>query len=326
MHITIGDIAEEIKTVTPSTKCEEVYRMFNEIPSLEGIVVCSDEQPVGLVMKTHFYQKLSTKYGFDLFMKRTIDLVMDQELLTVDYSVPIAEVSALAMNRKQGNIYDCVIVTKKDRMYGIVSIRELLIKLSEVQIRIARYSNPLTGLPGNSVIEETLQEVLSYRSFSVLYIDIDSFKVFNDTYGFREGDELIRETANIVTETILTADNEPSFVGHIGGDDFIAVIPHFHHEGICNSIITRFDNSIHRFYSKEDLEKGYVQAISRQGILENVPLVSISIAVIQNTNNSLTTVEQLSKKAAKVKKRCKAVKKSVFLTLEDLDEEFIKLV
>ena len=318
MHSVIGDIAKKAKTVTPATKCEDVYSIFKEDSSLEGIVVGMNEQPIGLVMKTNFFQKLSTKYGFDLFMKRNIDLVMDHERLTVDYSVPITEVSALAMNRKQENLYDYVIVTKQNRMYGMVSIRELIMKLSEVQISIARYSNPLSGLPGNNVIEQTLEEVLSYSRFSVFYLDIDLFKVFNDTFGFSEGDKLIKETANIISDVILTTANEPSFVGHIGGDDFIAVVPHFHHETLCKEIITRFDHSILRFYSEEEIERGYIQAITRQGILENVPLVSISIAVVQNRYDSFTSVGQLSKEAAKLKKRCKAIKKSIFRTREDL--------
>src|SRR5690606_14713460 len=165
-------------------------------------------------MKAHFFQKLSIKYGFDLFMNRTIDLVMDQELLIVDYNLSLTEVSSLAMDRRQEHLYDVVVVTKDNRFYGIVSIRELIIKLAEIQIRDARYSNPLTGLPGNNVIKETLQKVLTYKRFSVLYIDIDSFKAFNDTYGFSKGDELIKETAMILTEVIMKTTNEPSFIGH----------------------------------------------------------------------------------------------------------------
>ncbi|PLR95197.1 GGDEF domain-containing protein [Bacillus sp. T33-2] len=321
MQITIGDIAEEATTITPATKCEDVYTIFKDNSSMEGIVVCTNQQPVGLVMKTQFYQKLSTKYGFDLFMKRTIDLVMNRETLVVDYSVPVAEASALAMQRKQDNLYDYVIVTMRDRIHGIVSIKNLLMKLAEVQVSIAKYSNPLTGLPGNFFIEETLQEVLAYEKYSVLYIDIDTFKVFNDTYGFKEGDELIRETANIVSETVLKNSVKSSFVGHIGGDDFIAVIPHYEHEWICKTIITRFDQMVRRFYSDEELRKGYVQAISRRGKLEEFPLVSISIAVIQNKTRSYLSVKHLSKDAAKLKKRCKEIKKSVYLTLDDSLEE-----
>ncbi len=148
MHNMIGDIAKNCIIVTPDTKCEDVYSILKENSSIEGIVVGTKEQPIGLVMKINFFQKLSAKYGFDLYMKRNIELVMDHKLLTVDYYESITEVSSLAMKRNLENIYDLVIVTKKGSIYGIVSIRELIIKLSEVQISIARYSNPLSGLPG----------------------------------------------------------------------------------------------------------------------------------------------------------------------------------
>ncbi len=324
MEQTIGDIAEKGLIVTPFTKCEVIYKSFKETPSLEGIVVCLNEQPVGLVMKTHFYQALSTKYGFNLFMNRTIELVMNKEPLMVDYSVPITDVSALAMNRSLDHLYDYVIVTVQDQMYGIVSIKNLLMKLTEVQVKIARNSNPLTGLPGNFVINETLQDLLLVEKFTVLYIDIDSFKAFNDTHGFREGDELIRETANIIVATLETYAGESSFVGHIGGDDFIAVIYDFEYEHICQSIITQFDHKSRQFYSDEELSRGYVQAVSRKGKLEQVSLVSLSIAVVSNTAATFQSVEQLSKEAANVKEKCKVIKKSIFLTLEDSLSQKIK--
>ncbi len=271
-------------------------------------------------MKAHFFQKLSIKYGFDLFMNRTIDLVMDQELLIVDYNLSLTEVSSLAMDRRQEHLYDVVVVTKDNRFYGIVSIRELIIKLAEIQIRDARYSNPLTGLPGNNVIKETLQKVLTYKRFSVLYIDIDSFKAFNDTYGFSKGDELIKETAMILTEVIMKTTNEPSFIGHNGGDDFIATIPHYHYQSISEKIITQFSNSLRCFYSLEDLKKGYVSGISRKGIFEKLPLASISIAIIHNKNRPIKSLEQLSIESAKVKSYCKSINKSIYLTLEDFEE------
>ena len=317
MQSVIGDITKNCIIVTPKTKCEDVYSIFEENASIEGIIVGTKEHPIGIVMKINFFQKLSTKYGFDLYMKRNIELVMDHKVLMVDYFASITEVSSLAMKRQLENIYDLVIVTKKGILCGVVSIRELIIKLSEVQISIARFSNPLSGLPGNNVIEETLQKVLNYERYSVLYMDIDSFKVFNDTFGFSEGDELIKETATIISETIMTTENEPSFVGHIGGDDFIAVLPHYRYEEICREIITRFDRFILQFYTDEEITRGYIQAVTRKGNLENVPLVSISIAVVQNRHDCITSVDQLSKKAAKMKKRCKSIPQSAFLIAEE---------
>ena len=198
MHVVIGDIARETIPVLPTTNCENVYAIFNEQPSTEGIVVAVEMQPVGLIMRDTFFQKLSTKYGFDLFMQRPIELMMDTTMLVVDYITPLTKVSTLAMKREQERLYDYVIVQKQNELCGVVSIRELIMKLSEVQINIAKYSNPLSGLPGNHIIDDMLEKVLHYESYTVLYLDLDHFKAFNDVYGFKAGDQLLVETANII--------------------------------------------------------------------------------------------------------------------------------
>lgn len=318
MQVTIGEIAEQVIVVTPSTKCEYVYTIFKEKPAIEGVVVCSDDRPIGLVTKTKFYQKLSTQYGFDLFMKRTIDLVMISDPLIVDHSVPITETSAQAMDRAQEHLYDYVIVTKEDRLIGIVSIRNLLMKLAEEQISIARYSNPLTGLPGNFEIKNALKTAIAYEKYTILYIDINLFKAFNDTFGFKLGDEVIQYTATILKETVRNGNTSmESFIGHIGGDDFIAILPHHEFKIICQTLINRFEQFTHQFYTEEELSQGFIHGISRMGVLENIPLVGLSIAVIQNANKQYNTIEEISLEAARIKKRCKSLRRSVFLTGED---------
>ncbi|MDQ0415450.1 GGDEF domain-containing protein [Mesobacillus stamsii] len=317
LQVTIGEIAEQVIVVTPSTKCELIYSIFKEKPEVEGVVVCTDDRPIGLVTKKKFYQKLSIQYGFDLFMKRTIDLVMITDPLIVDHAVPITEASAQAMDRAQEHLYDYVIVTKEDRLIGIASIRNLLMKLAEEQISIARYSNPLTGLPGNFEIKNALKTALSFGKYTILYIDINLFKAFNDSFGFKLGDEVIQYTATALKETVLQRSTSlESFVGHIGGDDFIAILPHHDFQGICQTLIYKFEQYTHQFYSAEELAQGYIRGISRMGIVENIPLVGLSIAVIQNINTSFRSIEEISKEAARIKKRCKSMGRSVFLTSE----------
>lgn len=92
--------------------------------------------------------------------------------------------------------------------------------------RRMRGVNPLTQLPGNAQIQEALINRLGAKvSFALLHIDLDEFKGFNDRYGFLRGDEAIRSLAGCCGEAVETADAEASFLGHIGGDDFAAVIP-----------------------------------------------------------------------------------------------------
>ena len=203
MFSKIGEIADKIPIIHPTTKCSYVYSLFEKSPEIEGVIIAEQNKPIGLVMRIHFYQCLSKKYGLDLFMGRHIKLIMDPNPLYVDYNVDIVEVSTLTMQRSQQHIYDSVIVTMHEQVYGIVSIKNLLLKLAEIKVDIARDLNPLTGLPGNYEIQHHLEKILTFDEFSILYLDLDQFKSYNDTYGFHKGDELLRETALLI-KTIQT--------------------------------------------------------------------------------------------------------------------------
>jgi diguanylate cyclase (GGDEF)-like protein len=175
-------------------------------------------------------------------------------------------------------------------------------------------------LPGNVLIEEKLYEALSlFNEFSILYIDLDHFKSYNDTYGFKKGDQLIRETSHILSKHISQTKTEKSFVGHIGGDDFIAILPHYNYKAVCEAIIQEFQKQIKRFYKEEDWQRQSVYAQNRQGIYEFIPLVSLSIAVITNRYTHFRTIEELSETAAQIKKKCKCYSESCWISNESFD-------
>ncbi|MBM7603590.1 diguanylate cyclase (GGDEF)-like protein [Metabacillus crassostreae] len=313
--LSIGDISENVPVVTLKTKSSDVNIIFEEQPNLEGIVVAKDNKPIGLVMKAQFYKKISVKYGFDLFMGRPIELVMDTKPLLVDYFDPITKVSSLAMDREQANLYDYVVVTKNGNLQGIVSIKNLLIKLAEEQVNQAMYTNPLSGLPGNVLIEEKISEYLINRDreFSLLYIDLDHFKEYNDTYGFKKGDLLLKEISNLLSKNVLLNNYDSSFVGHIGGDDFVAILPHFYYQQISQLLITEFDIRLKQYYNEIDWKNKFVYTKSRNGQFSNVPLVSLSIAVVTNKQNVFHSIEDISKIAAEVKTKCKEIDGSCYI-------------
>ncbi|MFE8703527.1 GGDEF domain-containing protein [Cytobacillus sp. FJAT-54145] len=311
----IGDIAESVPWVSPYQKSSELYDIFEKEPLLEGIVViANDHKPLGLVMKTKFYHKLSSKYGFDIYMGRSVDLLMTKNPLIVDYYLPITEVSKIAMEREQDELYDYIIIEKNRQYFGAVNIKNLLIKIAEEQVLIARNTNPLTGLPGNTLIKEKLEEALSLPQFSILYADLDHFKAYNDVYGFAKGDDVIRETANILNKYVLLKQKEKSFVGHIGGDDFIAILPNYEYEPICESIVLEFEKIITEFYEKQDIDNGYVIVQNRKGSIEETPICSISIAVISNERKPYHSVNEISEDASRLKKICKLNSRSCYIS------------
>lgn len=304
MAAYIGDIVELVPCISQSTVSKMVDSIFSENTRIQGIVVVQNEVPVSLITRTHFYQKMGSQYGYNLYMGRPIELIADKEPLIVDYFQSITDVSKLAMERMEEHRYDDVIVTRDRKYVGIVSIQRLLMKLVEVQVEFASYLNPLTRLPGNHIIQTKLKEILQQETFSILYFDLDHFKAYNDTYGFKKGDDLLQATAELLKEAFL---QKGYFLGHIGGDDFIAILNHYDYPSICEAIINDFDRIIKDFYTSSHLYQQYVIAENRQGMREKTALVSLSIAIVTNQHQSFKTVEQLVEYAAVVKKRCKMV-------------------
>jgi diguanylate cyclase (GGDEF)-like protein len=143
-----------------------------------------------------------------------------------------------------------------------------------------RNLSPLTGLPGNIRIQEEIErQVRDEHDFAVLYCDLDNFKAYNDQRGFVRGDRLIQATARIIQDAVVEHAGTDGFIGHVGGDDFVAVVaPHTATE-TARRICERFDEERAEFYDPEDLERGFVRLEDRKGVLQDIPLVAISIGI-----------------------------------------------
>ena len=175
-------------------------------------------------------------------------------------------------------------------------------------LNINRRISALTGLPGNVQIHAELKKRISKKEeFSVLYLDLDNFKAYNDVYGFLKGDEIIEFTAQTILKCIHQLFLEDSFIGHIGGDDFIAIIPTIHVDEICQSIIATFDKEVEKFFTDEDLEKGYIEVANRKGIIEQFPLTSISIGVVIAEKGRFSNILEIGEVGAQVKHMAKSI-------------------
>lgn len=176
-----------------------------------------------------------------------------------------------------------------------------------------RTVSPLTGLPGNAQIQSEMQERLDKgKKYALMYLDLDNFKAYNDTYGFSNGDEIIKLTANIITKNVLNNKNK-NFVGHIGGDDFVALVEDEDYEKICQNIIAEFDRSIVKYFTKEDVERGYLEVENRKGIIEPFPLTTISIGVVEVTKERFKNTLEIGEAGAAVKHLAKTIWGSTYV-------------
>jgi len=174
--------------------------------------------------------------------------------------------------------------------------------------------NPLTRLPGNESIIRTIQEMFDAGDdIAIAWVDIDNFKPFNDRYGFSRGDEILMAAGRIITNAVREINREKTFVGHIGGDDFVFICPTAQVRQLCEEVISRFDMVIRNFYNDDDLAEGGIVATGRDGTVHKFPLTTITIAVVLNEGGRYTHYGQACQDATDIKKYLKALDGSNYM-------------
>ena len=196
----------------------------------------------------------------------------------------------------------------------------MTVELKKMKAR-AENANPLTKLPGNVVIHEDVdRRIKADEKFVVIYCDLDNFKAFNDKYGVYKGDVAIQLTADIFKEAVSKVGGPGDFVGHEGGDDFLAVTIPERAQKIADYVTGEFDERIRILYDEEDLKKGFIEAKSRHGEqVMKFPIMTISLAGITNAHRPITNYAQVTNIAAELKKKAKNLAGSNFVLDKRVD-------
>ena len=194
-------------------------------------------------------------------------------------------------------------------------VLQLRVAMNITRSRHRMEANALTHLPGNVSIERAVRAAIqSGEKFSVLYIDINNFKSFNDRYGFEKGDDVIRQTAQILVQTAsAVAGEDKSFVGHIGGDDFVVLLSLDKEEPFARRFMTEFDRIIPTYYNEADQKRGSVRLTNRRGKQATFPLMSCSVAACNNLYRSYKSLGEIAQDAAEVKSFLKSQPGSHYL-------------
>ncbi|MGI6152755.1 MAG: response regulator [Christensenellaceae bacterium] len=256
------------------------------------------------------------------------------DLVLLDVEMPGMdgfEVCRILREQESNNLMPIIMITSKDdqddKLIGLelgaddyivkpFDERELLSRIRNTLRRIERNrsASPLTGLQGNIEIQREINSRISKnQDFSVVYLDIDHFKAYNDNYGFIHGDTVIKLTADIMVSQVKLFGNPDDFCGHIGGDDFVFISSMDKAERICQEIIADFDEKIRELFSPEDLKNGYIQNINRRGEVEKTPLTSISLAIVPCPAGRFGHALEISETATELKGQVKKMTGSSFM-------------
>ncbi|MFH0732124.1 MAG: diguanylate cyclase [Candidatus Omnitrophota bacterium] len=227
---------------------------------------------------------------------------------------PISALNTVTSEVAAGNLDRRVNIKSGDELEELANtFNYMTIELKKMKEK-AENANPLTKLPGNIIIrEEVERRIRDNEMFLVIYCDLDNFKAFNDKYGIEAGDEAIKLIATILKEAVAKKGKPGDFIGHEGGDDFILLTRPERAQDIADFIITEFDRRIRILYKKEDLERGYIEAKSRQNELLKFPIMSISLAGVTNEIRPINLYGEVTNIAAEMKTKVKATGGSCFL-------------
>ena len=294
--------------VNRETPTATVLEAFRRQANLNSLAVLDEQgQPCGIVHRHSLSDALLKPFATDLFARKPISRLMNDDFLAVEMSQSLQQVSRLITSRARQRIEEDFIITLNGSYLGLGRVIDVLKLITELKIQQARYANPLTLLPGNVPIQQCLTRLLQQGRESVIcYVDIDSFKPFNDIYGYGRGDEVLLCLAQCLNERV---DPSRDFVGHIGGDDFLLVLGPEDWRKRLNQLLDDFQSQCRRFYRPEHLEAGCFVAPNRQGIRQEFPLLSLSIGVVHLHPEACAQLDasQLAEMASQAKHHAKGV-------------------
>lgn len=236
--------------------------------------------------------------------------------LKSDSFTAIMPIFALAGEHQSAMVREWFALGADEVLTGYFSPEEQLARMDAIVQRTERdvAVHPSTRLPGTTEIEREMRRRLdSGGEFAVCYADLDHFKEFNDRYSYYDGDRVIYLLSRLLHDVVKGLLGPEGFVGHIGGDDFIFVIPAAEIGGVCGEILAVFDTLIPLQYNEQDRRAGYFFGKDRRGQLHRVPLMTLSIGIVTNRNRKFTHPAQVSELATEMKSYAKTLPGSVYV-------------
>lgn len=302
-HGQVGELKQDITPVTPDTLVEEVTAIFERNEQWFSLPVVSAGITVGIIKRSSLLDKLSKPFGRDLYVKKPLSQILDGNFISVERHTRLETVSLLVTQRNRNQLQEDFIITEQGKYFGVGQVIDLLKMITDMQVKSAKNSNPLTGLPGNVLIQEHIDQlIINKKPFVVCYFDLDNFKPYNDQYGYAKGDVILLCVAQLLQKHCQP---ELDFVGHVGGDDYVAVFRSDNWQDYVKAALDEFSRQCPSFYNSEHLSSNGIWAEDRFGEKRFFNLMSISVAAIDSTSADLDSAATVSSRLSLIKAEAK---------------------
>ncbi|MGE5466609.1 MAG: GGDEF domain-containing protein [Ignavibacteria bacterium] len=306
---TAQQLSQRVQPVLPHQDNEAVFARFERDPALMVVpVVSAAGKPLGLINRYSLIDRFALPFRRELYGKKPSTTFMNAQPIVVEADTSVQEIGQLLGQSARHHLLDGFIVTRRGEYVGVGSSQALMSLITEMQIRAARYANPLTQLPGNVPINEHIDRLLdSGVPFTACYCDLDHFKPYNDTYGYRRGDQMIQLLGSIL---VGACDGRVDFVGHIGGDDFMLLLQSPDWQQRMSSALTGFDDGLADLMEADHLRTGGYEGEDRRGqaVFHALPALSVGCLVVEP--GQFRSHHEVSAAVTEAKKQAKKVRGS----------------
>jgi len=237
---SVANILSHVETIQSTTPILEVLERFVSIPSLYAIPIVDNQKPIGLINRNTLIELFSKPFTRELYGKSPISQSMDSKPIIVDVNESIDDLASIIIDAGMQYMYDGFIITQDNKYIGMGTGHSLLHEITEHKqqylYHLAHFDQ-LTGLPNRLLFKDRLNHACSQASRmnylgALLFIDIDRFKIINDTYGHPVGDKLLKSVADRLVSCLRSNDT----VARLCGDEFMVILENINHVDVAASI------------------------------------------------------------------------------------------
>jgi diguanylate cyclase (GGDEF)-like protein len=300
--ILLVDDDEEVSELTKYALSKEGYEVIQAFDGLAGLEKAREIKPDMIVLDIDMPRMNGLELCREIRSDKTLRLV-PVVMLTGSRTHPTDKIAGIDIGA------DDYVLKPFEPGELCSRIKRLITRTKEQQS-----SNPLTGLPGSHTLKtEATKRIEKKEKTAVCYFDLDNFKAYNDNYGYRKGDEVIKSVAEIINRTSSKCGTETDCLTHIGGDDFVLLTHPEYVKCVCEQVITEFAGKVPGFYSDTDRSSGNITTVNRKGEKQTFPLMTISIACVTNETRDFDHFAHMADVLNEVKKYAKSIQGNIWV-------------
>jgi GGDEF domain-containing protein len=299
----VSHLLIEAPPVHPRQTNDEVMALFVDHPELHAVAVVKEGNPIGLINRRLVNERMAQPFARELLARKSCTALMNSAPLICDEQRSLESLADVLRGEDQRYLSDGFIVTSAGHYRGLGTGEALVRRVSELRIDAARHANPLTFLPGNIPTTEHLERLLEgSERFAVVHVDLTDFKPFNDHYGYSRGDEMIRLLSGLLSEHV---DPALDFIGHIGGDDFVALFQSPDWQARCLRVIDTFNARAPTLFDAADVVRGGLRGKDRRGTSQFFPFTTVVMGAVELIPPLPQRAQSIATLAARAKRHAK---------------------